>query len=256
MISREEGLHITREARRLGAHVAGLTSVDALRKSPSYSIYHQSPYYDGYEGVTWPPEARSVLVLGLAHPEDDPGLDWWSEQIPGRTPGNRFLIRISRQLKEWLGSDMGINATPLAYPIEKGGIFLKDAAALAGLGVFGRHNLFISPEFGSQLRLRGLFLDRGYEALPPTLSSPCADCAAPCHAACPEGAFQAGRYDVMRCEPEMQRNRENLVTVEGSLVGMDQSCEVEQFCRACEMACPVGTENQASTSVSRRESRT
>jgi hypothetical protein len=48
---------------------------------------------------------------------------------------------------------------------------------------------------------------------------------------------------VKRCEPEMQRNRQGLVTVEGSLVGMEESCEVEQFCRACELACPVGRKN-------------
>jgi epoxyqueuosine reductase len=152
-------------------------------------------------------------------------------------------MRISRQLKEWLESDMAINASPLPYGIEEGGVFLKDAAVLAGLGVIGRHNLFLSPRYGSRLRLRALFLDRGYEALPPALESPCTHCNAPCHAACPEQAFQAGHYDVRRCEPEMQRNRKGVVTVDGSLVGMEGSCQVEQFCRACELACPVGLEN-------------
>jgi epoxyqueuosine reductase len=243
VISHEDGIEILREARRIGATLAGLTSVDALKESPSYAKYHQSPYYDGYQGVVWPAEARSVLVLALAHPEEEPGLDWWSEQIPGRTPGNRILMHISRLMKEWLGSKMAIDASPLAYSIEKGGIFLKDAAALAGLGVIGRHNLLISPQYGSRLRLRGLSLDRGYEASVLTNPSPCTHCAAPCHAACPEQAFQAGHYEVRRCEPEMQRNRQGLVTVEGSLVGMEESCEVEQFCRACELACPVGRKN-------------
>jgi epoxyqueuosine reductase len=156
MISHEESTRIVRETKRLGATLAGLTSVDALRRSPSYAIYHQSPYYDGYQGVTWPDQAKSVLVLALEHPEEEPGLDWWSDKIPGRTPGNGILMRISRQLKEWLGSELGIEASPLAYSIEEGGIFLKDAAVLAGLGVIGRHNLFISPQYGSRLRLRGL----------------------------------------------------------------------------------------------------
>jgi epoxyqueuosine reductase len=240
LISIEEGCRIVREARRFGATLAGLTSVEALRKSPSYRRYHQSPYYDGYHGVTWPAEAKSVLVLALAHPEEEPGLDWWSEQIPGRTPGNRILMRLSRQVKEWLGSEMAIQSTPLAYSIEEGGVFLKDAAVLAGLGVIGRHNLFISPQYGSRLRLRGLVLEKGYEASNLAIPSPCAHCAAPCHAACPEQAFQAGHYQVKRCEPEMQRNRDGVVTVDGSLVGMNEPCTVEQFCRACELACPVG----------------
>ena len=243
MILREEGIHIVREARRMGATLAGLTSVDALKQSPSYATYHRSPYYDGYHGVTWPVEAKSVLVLALAHPEEEPGLDWWSEQIPGRTPGNRILMRISRQLKEWLKSEEAIESSPLAYSIEEGGVFLKDAAVLAGLGVIGRHNLFISPQYGSRLRLRALFLDRGSEALPLTIPSPCTHCNAPCHAACPEQAFQSGHYDVRRCEPEMQRNRQGVVTVDGPLVGMERSREVEQFCRACELNCPVGKKN-------------
>lgn len=240
MISFEEGIRIVDEAKRLGATQAGLTAVDALKQSPSYAIYHESPYYAGYHGVTWPTEAKSVLVLALAHPEEEPELDWWSEQIPGRTPGNRILMLIARQLKDWLGSEMAIDSSPLAYSIEDGGIFLKDAAVLAGLGVIGRHNLFISPEYGSRLRLRGLFLDRGCGASSLTFPSPCAHCAAPCHAACPEQAFQAGHYEVKRCEPEMQRNRQGRVTVDGSLVGLERGCEVEQFCRACELACPVG----------------
>ena len=240
MVTPEEGSHIVREARRFGATLAGLASVDLLKQSRSYAIYHESPYYEGYQGVAWPVEAKSVLVLALAHPEEDPGLDWWSEQIPGRTPGNRILIRISRQLKDWLRSDMAINASPLAYAVEQGGIFLKDAAVLAGLGVIGRHNLFISPRYGSRLRLRGLFLDRAYAAPDLATPSPCTHCNAPCHAACPEQAFQSGHYEVKRCELEMQRNREDVVTVDGSLVGMERRCEVEQFCRACELACPAG----------------
>ena len=170
-----------------------------------------------------------------------PWLDWWCEEIPGRTPGNRILMGISRELKGWLESEMAIRAWPLAYSIEGGGIFLKDAAVLAGLGIVGRHNLFLSLRHGSRLRLRGLFLDRGYEAVAPAIPSPCADCHAPCHGACPEEAFSDGRFDVKRCEPEMQRNREGVVTVDGAMLGLEGKCRVEQFCRACELACPVGS---------------
>ena len=47
MIPPEEGIQIVREAIRFGATLAGLTSVDALKGSPSYGVYHESPYYDG-----------------------------------------------------------------------------------------------------------------------------------------------------------------------------------------------------------------
>ena len=91
---------ILKKAQSFGASLAGLCSVKDLKESPSYKIYDQSPYYDGYTGVAWPSEAQSVLVLALKHDPAEPGLDWWSEQIPGRTPGNRILMKISRQIKK------------------------------------------------------------------------------------------------------------------------------------------------------------
>jgi epoxyqueuosine reductase len=241
----DEALHsinrlIVDKAIEFGASLAGLTPSEALKASPSYQMYDRSPYYEGYAGVTWPSEALSVLVLALQHDPAEPGLDWWSDQIPGRTPGNRLLMKFSRRIKNWLAESLDIKAVPLAYSIEDGGIFLKDAAALAGLGLIGKHNLFISPKYGTRVRLRGLFLDK---ELPPTkgaVFTPCDDCSRPCHQVCPENAFRNGRYDVALCEREMQKNRHKLITVEGAEVRMDERCEVVQFCRACELACPVG----------------
>ena len=173
------------KAYEFGASLAGITPVEALKASPSYQIYDRSPYYEGYTGVTWPLNVLSVLVLALYADPAEPGLDWWSEQIPGRTPGNRLLMKISRRIKKWLEECLNIKSTPLAYSIEGGGIFLKDAAVLAGLGVIGKNNLFISPKYGTRVRLLGLFLDK---ELPPTkriFFAPCDDCSRPCHQSCP-----------------------------------------------------------------------
>jgi len=54
---------------------------------------------DDVEVVDWPPEASSVLVLGLNHPPEEPCLDWWER---GDTWGNRRLREISESLKRWL----------------------------------------------------------------------------------------------------------------------------------------------------------
>jgi hypothetical protein len=69
--------------------------------------------------------------------------------------------------------------------------------------------------------------------------SPCDECDGLCLTACPENAFSSGDYMVSSCEPEMQRNRTNLIKVEGYVVGIESSCDVEKFCRACELSCPV-----------------
>jgi epoxyqueuosine reductase len=222
-----------------GASLAGLASILDLRGSPTYGIYQKSPYYDGYRGVEWPEKAKAVLVLALEHPSDRPELDWWGEAIPGFTPGNRILIRISKKLQKWLKDIHDINAEPLPYPVERGGIFLKDAAALAGLGIIGKNNLLVTPEYGPRIRLRALFLDKVMEPTGPIDFSPCEKCDRPCFAACPENAFSSGPYAVNSCEPEMRRNRAHLIEVAGDVVGMGSSCAVQKFCRSCELACPV-----------------
>ena len=230
---------ILKKAREFGASLAGIAAVKDLKESPSYKIYDQSPYYDGYTGVEWPAEVKSVLVLALYVDPSEPELDWWSDDIPGRTPGNRLLMKTSRQIKKWLGEYMDIKATPLAYAIESGGIFLKDAAVLAGLGVIGKNNLLITPAYGTRVRLRALFLETKLEPTGPIEFTPCNDCKSPCHQACPEKAFRNGSYDVTLCEPEMQRNRTTLIAVEGVVVGTDSPCQVEKFCRECELSCPI-----------------
>lgn len=230
---------IVEKAVEFGASLAGIASAEALKASPSYGIYDRSPYYEGYTGVKWSAEAKSVVVLALQVDPAEPGLDWWSDRIPGRTPGNRLLMKTSRHVQEWLGERLGVRATPLAYAVERGGIFLKDAAVLAGLGVIGTNNLFLSREYGTRIRLRGLFLDTEVTPTEGFDFVPCDGCARPCERACPENAFHGGRYDRTRCEREMQRNRDNPITVEGATVGMDGFCRVVPFCRACELACPV-----------------
>ncbi|MFQ5875915.1 MAG: epoxyqueuosine reductase, partial [Dehalococcoidia bacterium] len=119
-------IHLIEKAKEVGASLAGIASVAQLKNSPSYAIYDKSPYYDGYEGVVWPTEARSVLVLALLHRPSEPELDWWDYK-PGRTPGNRQLMKMAKNLKQWLHEEFSINAWPLPYRVEQGGILLKDA---------------------------------------------------------------------------------------------------------------------------------
>lgn len=228
---------IIETAKALGATLAGIAGVDALKKSSSYSIYDRSPYYEGYEQVDWPVEARSVLVLALAHDVSEPELDWWSN-IPGRTPGNRLLMELSKSLKEWLADGLGIQARSLAYQVEKGGILLKDSAALAGLGAIGKNNLLITPQYGPRVRLRALFLDADLAPTGPPDYDPCRGCDMPCRAACPMDAFRNGDYGRPFCTEKMRENEANEVLVE-KWAGSDTPSRVVKYCRSCETSCPV-----------------
>jgi len=232
---------IVEKAKEIGASLAGIARVEDLQASRSFEIYDKKPYYDEYKGVEWNSAHKSVLVWALAHPPSEPVLDWWSLKIPGFTPGNRVLRKQSRRLRIWLGEELGITALSLPYQIEYGGTFLKDSAVLAGLGVIGKNNLLVTPELGSDLRLRGIFVEADLEATGPIAGfDPCNGCDMPCHSACPRGAFLSGSYDQSKCKREMDQNDADFKKLDGPVVGIEDPSDVIVYCRGCENACPVG----------------
>ena len=220
---------------------AGIARLGAVLDAPAY---HAEPTGDWVSkqkkagnGVAWPAEAKSVLVLGLAHPADRPQLDWWSRK---NTEGNRQLIRISESLQRWLSSAHQIVATPLPYHLENGGLFLKDAAVLAGLGIIGNSNLLLHREWGPRIRLRALLINT---ALQPSKQlddfAPCDDCDNRCHNACPQDAFSQGSYFRPACIAQMNIDIQNSAA-QKSIDSSGQSVMTTRYCRACELICPAG----------------
>lgn len=241
------------KAKELGASLAGIARIEDLKASKSFAIYRKAPFYEEYdqdsgnyfefEGFKWKEEHKSVLVWALVHPASEPALDWWSMKVPGFTPGNRVMRSQSKQLRIWLGEELGIKALSLPYQIEFGGTFLKDSAALAGLGVIGKHNLLVTPEFGTRVRLRGIFMEKELEPTGPLDFDPCADCDMPCHRVCPREAFQSGSFDRALCKLENDARDADVYILDGSIMGIDEPSEVTKPCRFCELACPVAQDN-------------
>jgi epoxyqueuosine reductase len=240
---------IVEKALELGASLAGIARVEDLKASRSYELYAKSPFYEEYdrdspnyfefEGVEWREEHKSMLVWALAHPASEPALDWWSMKVPGFTPGNRVLRSQSRKLRIWLGEELGIKALSLPYQIEFGGAFLKDAAHLAGLGVIGKNNLLVTPEFGTRVRLRGIFMEAVLEPTGPIDFDPCNSCDMPCHRACPRDAFRSGSFERQYCKEENDHRYANEELLDGSIMGIDEPSMVMKPCRFCELACPI-----------------
>jgi len=218
---------ILEKAKSLGASLAGVTSTALLRNAPAYQASGQ---------VEFPLEAKSILVLALAHDVNEPELDWWG--VKEGTPGNQRLHQISCQIKVWLDEEYKIQVRPLLYHVEKGGIFLKDAAVLAGLGIIGANNLLITPAFGPRVRLRALFLDTAFAPLESGTFSPCASCPQPCRLACPRQAFSSGAYNRTRCAQQMHTDEAQKVLVAATF--QENATVRIKYCRACELACPVG----------------
>jgi epoxyqueuosine reductase len=237
------------KAKALGASLAGIASIRDLKASKSYEIYSKSPFYETYDrkspnyfefkGVKWREAHKSVLVWALVHPESEPARDWSSMKVPGFTPGNRVLRRQSKHLRIWMEEELGIKALSLPYQIEFGGAFLKDSAHLAGLGVIGRNNLLVTPEFGPRVRLRGIFMEAELEPTGPLDFDPCNGCDMPCHRACPRDAFRSGVFERHYCKQENDKREAELEIIEGSIMGIDEASKVSKPCRYCELACPV-----------------
>lgn len=235
---------IIAKAKETGASLAGIARVAALKDSTSYAVYDKRPHRQDYKGVEWKEEWKSVLVWALAHPASRPSLDWWSSKVPGATPGNRMLMDQSSTIRVWIEQELGIKALSLAYQIESGGVFLKDSAVLAGLGVFGKNNLLVTPEFGPRIRLRGIFLEADLEPTGPLSDfDPCRGCDAPCFRSCPRNAFASGRFELDSCRLEMNKCVADATLIEGSIMGIDEPSNTIKYCRNCELSCPIGRES-------------
>ena len=221
---------------------AGIARLEDVLKGPSYQVVPDGEWSTSLshqEGAVteWPPEARSVLVLGLKHSKNDLRLDWWDR---GNTPGNRRLIEISESMKQWLQKAHDLGSYPMPYHVERGGLFLKDAAVMAGLGIIGRNNLLLNLQWGTCIRLRSLLVEANLESTGMIEGfAPCETCNGPCHKACPQDAFSAGVYNRPRCITQINANVASKAPG-GETDENGRALMVIKFCRACELACPVG----------------
>lgn len=267
------GRAISARAHELGADLVGFVPAHLLRESPSrrtaavrsgadssqisrITDLEHSPYDIG--------DGWSAVVIALSHPANRPEMDWFTSS--GNTPGNASLIKTTSGLAAWLERDQGCRTIPLHYYVEKGGIYLKDAAVDAGLGSIGRNNLLVTPDFGPRVRLRALMVNAVLTGTGPIEYDPCAGCAQHCRRACPQLAFVddsndpsndgavrlPGRDDSYlraRCLVQMDREWAALGSdaQDATTLGMDAEAgsatgeHVVKHCRLCELACPAGS---------------
>ena len=76
---------------------AGIAEVRAVLDGPSYQARGEGDWQDSHpeKAVTWLPKARSLLVLAMHHPPDQPSLDWFYRS---NSLGNRRMHEISQRL--------------------------------------------------------------------------------------------------------------------------------------------------------------
>ena len=259
--------------RELGADCVGCAPVAVLKNGPSETLFpkmkdHTRDHFADiittglpHGQVFWEDDAETAIIYGVAHPAERPEMDWWcGEKDP---PGNRLLLQISREFRRWMKTEYPeVHVYGRRYHVERGGLYLKDAAVAAGLGVIGRNNLLVTPEYGPRIRLRAIVVSC---SLPPTgplplegpeAFDPCRDCGAPCLTHCPQKAFarqiytpeetgmsrlpgRDGHYFRAACNEQMKVNED---TAQMGLMPevSDQPDKIIKYCRNCELFCPVG----------------
>jgi len=259
----DKSTRIIEKAREMGATIAGIASVEILKKSPSHQILATKTGLEikNFSGIKWPEDAKSVLVVAFSHPEEKPELDWWDINS---SEGNSILIKICRELSGRIQEESGIKTYQMPYSVESGGVYLKDTAVLGGLGCMGKNNLLITPGLGPRVRLRGFLLTEELQQTGPLSFDPCDECQEFCRKACPQNAFEEkvlspsetglnelpgrdGFFSRERCMIQMRKNMEESdidfdrgVQFISDTENMFTSEKLVKYCRECEFACPVG----------------
>lgn len=186
--------------------------------------------FNRYQEENRPPKGTKAVIV-LAIWMEDPILDLWlhtpsweNQDKPDRAFEDEILRGVSLRLSLMLERE-GYWAEPASY---EPGLYLKEAAVLAGLGVIGRNNLLITKEYGPRIRLRAINTNA---SLKPCLIIEdldyCRECNA-CVDACPANALGTGEYDKKAC----------LNYCENSLTGISQYSVL--WCMECSNVCPVG----------------
>jgi epoxyqueuosine reductase len=257
-----------------GADLAGFVSVASVKQTPTHKLLTRLSIYEVIDfsesdtavapeefptskcGIELPTWAETLLIIALYHPEDKPALDYFRSSSSGGSEGNLQLIRINNKVIRWLEENASIKSRQIPYGIDKGSIGLKDAAVLAGLGVLGKNNLLITPQYGPRVRLRALALQAKLSETGPLDFDPCSTCDMPCRQVCPQKALDNKIFDPMDYGMVELPAREGVYDRDACALESDkriypeesvpQKGEVESgdlisvSYRACEFACPVG----------------
>ncbi|NVM45378.1 MAG: epoxyqueuosine reductase [Candidatus Lokiarchaeota archaeon] len=173
--------------------------------------------------------SKTVIVIGF-HLYDI-SLDAWNrDEDKGKSYHFADLILLNQchRIKNFLAKK-GFKSKIITY---EPGLFLKDAAALAGIGPIGKHNLLITKTYGSQVRLRSLVTDAELSFGTPIQESDyCINCNI-CVESCPAGALEGGKYNKNLCQNYCLKNLRNLS--ENTVI----------WCNVCIESCPIGRKNK------------
>jgi epoxyqueuosine reductase len=144
------------------------------------------------------PECRSILVLGMRHPnpktvrvDEKDGL---KGLIAAYAWGKDYHLVIPERLKSLSAfiTELVGNPLPQRWYTDTGPILERDLAQRSGLGWIGKNSCLINPKAGSYFLLAEILLGIELEPDPPFTTDHCGTCTR-CIEACPTSCIQPDR---------------------------------------------------------------
>jgi len=201
---------------------------------------------DGCHPLNVMKDGKSVIVFAIYM-----GLDYYrTVKIEGKTEADD---RIGYIFRDWLAYELaeflknqGFNTVvPKGY-FDKGRkiacLSYKLAAHEAGVGVYGKSGLIITPEYGPRVNIGVVVTNAVLEPDSKLDFNPCQSCEA-CAKVCPVKAIQEG------LKPPVSHNREGCVDFIERL--REETGDKKFFCGYCYDQCPVGRTRKRGFLISR-----
>lgn len=155
------------------------------------------------------PGIRSMIVMGFRELDGPLASDSGRISMHGRIGQMDLTRRCTFHTAKTLEDRFKVKAAPImpSYPLNMAApymglvadISLRHAAVAAGLGNFGRHNLVISPLFGTRIIFTAILTDMELASDPPITEVLCNKCGL-CVESCPAHALdEEGKTDNLKC---------------------------------------------------------
>ena len=181
----ERDQHLTEDVRiyceKIGVDVVGFADPSLFERFSDEN--HPNTYIN---------DSKTVIVVGL-HLYDII-LDAWSHKEGEGVWGYQFADAVIEQfchrIRRYL---LKKNFESRVIPYNPG-LYLKEAAALAGIGPIGKNNLLITERFGPQVRLRAIATTAPLICGEPISNSKYCNGCSLCIESCPAKAFPNGKY--------------------------------------------------------------
>jgi epoxyqueuosine reductase QueG len=193
----------------------------------------------GPEHFKLPGWVRSVVVVGYA--TLDEAYDYctyltvgtrrkWHKPIYDLIVAQASMVAEQMRGRGWRAE--------LLYFVDSASIIdLKKAAVLAGLGILGRNNLVVTPEYGPRIRLGCLFVDRELPPDRPGKAFYCSSCQR-CLGKCPTEALFPDGFRREACLAEFAPSREMARRQKERVKHVTPFTRLQ--CIDCLTACPIG----------------